>query len=175
MPMPVPKDGESEDAFMDRCMGADGMVEEFPESDQRAAVCHKQFRGNAAPPVVNVTAKGRLMRESRQRREFAFSVQVNAAELRVDKIDGREFKVFPAVMLNEGVLRSVSSPGPELVLSEVFGKGVEGGRAAVLKKEKEGFVFNRRNDGVKLRYLVGKSVGKAKKSGRRLEILRRME
>src|SRR3972149_2949727 len=69
--------GEREDAFMDRCMGADGMVEEFPESDQRAAVCHKQFRGNAAPPVVNVTAKVRMMRESRQRREFAFSGQVN--------------------------------------------------------------------------------------------------
>ena len=195
MPMPVPKDGESEDAFMDRCMGADGMVEEFPESDQRAAVCHKQFRGNAAPPVVNVTAKVRMMRESRQRREFAFSVQVNAAELRVDKIDGREFKVFPAVMLNEGVLRSVSSPGPELVLSEEFGKVVEGwngrpitaghpqrdddfvsaGRPDVFNREQMGFVFNSRMDGDKLRSEMWIDVDKAKKSDGGLEILRRME
>lgn len=39
MPIPKPHDGESKDDFMDRCMGDDTMVSEYP-ADQRAAVCN---------------------------------------------------------------------------------------------------------------------------------------
>lgn len=44
MPLPTPKSGENEDAFISRCMGNDEMNKEFPETDQRAAVCFKQWR-----------------------------------------------------------------------------------------------------------------------------------
>ena len=44
MPLPKPNPGESQDDFVSRCMGNDTMNEEFPEQDQRAAVCMSQFK-----------------------------------------------------------------------------------------------------------------------------------
>ncbi len=43
MPIPKPRDSEDRDAFVSRCMGADFMVEEFPDNDQRLAVCFRQL------------------------------------------------------------------------------------------------------------------------------------
>lgn len=42
--LPTPS-GESEDVFISRCMGDDQMVKEFPDQDQRAAVCYAQWTG----------------------------------------------------------------------------------------------------------------------------------
>lgn len=39
MPMPEPKDGESEEEFFGRCMGDDLMNEDYPDEKQRYAVC----------------------------------------------------------------------------------------------------------------------------------------
>ena len=44
MPIPEPRDSESEDEFIDRCMSNDMMNEEYPESDQRYAICISQWR-----------------------------------------------------------------------------------------------------------------------------------
>lgn len=43
MPLPRPRDGESEGDFMQRCMGSEVMNEDFPESGQRYAVCQRQW------------------------------------------------------------------------------------------------------------------------------------
>lgn len=43
MPLPTPSKGEDRDAFISRCMSA--LKGEFPDQDQRLAVCFKQFRG----------------------------------------------------------------------------------------------------------------------------------
>lgn len=40
MPMPKPKDGESKDDFLSRCMGSDMMNDDYPDNDQRYAVCN---------------------------------------------------------------------------------------------------------------------------------------
>ena len=45
MPLPKPNSGESEDAFMERCMSDDKMGAEYPDKDQRVAVCMTSFRG----------------------------------------------------------------------------------------------------------------------------------
>jgi hypothetical protein len=42
MPLPTPHDGEAQDAFISRCHEA--LAGEFPETDQRNAVCFKQWR-----------------------------------------------------------------------------------------------------------------------------------
>lgn len=42
--MPTPRKGESEDDFVDRCMGDDEAAEDFPDAEQRAAFCHETFR-----------------------------------------------------------------------------------------------------------------------------------
>ena len=54
MPIPKPNSGESEDAFMGRCMDSDTMQAEYPESDQRVAVCLSSFRdGNKKGTDMN--------------------------------------------------------------------------------------------------------------------------
>lgn len=44
MPLPKPNEGESRDDFMTRCMGNPTMNEEYPDNEQRAAVCNSQWR-----------------------------------------------------------------------------------------------------------------------------------
>ena len=44
MPLPMPNSGETEKAFISRCMGDKNMNSEFPEQEQRAGVCYSQFR-----------------------------------------------------------------------------------------------------------------------------------
>ena len=43
MPLPEPEGGESQSDFMGRCMSA--LKGEFPDMQQRMAVCMKQSRG----------------------------------------------------------------------------------------------------------------------------------
>ena len=43
MPMPKPQKGEAEEAFIERCMGDETMKDEYPDNDQRLAVCYKQW------------------------------------------------------------------------------------------------------------------------------------
>lgn len=45
MPMPEPKKGESQKDFIERCMADRVMNEEYPEADQRRAVCQSQWDG----------------------------------------------------------------------------------------------------------------------------------
>lgn len=40
MPLPKPHTNETESAFMTRCMADPTMEEEYPDSDQRLAVCN---------------------------------------------------------------------------------------------------------------------------------------
>jgi len=41
--MPEPRKGESRDEFLDRCMGDDESVEDFPDAEQRFAFCNSEF------------------------------------------------------------------------------------------------------------------------------------
>ena len=45
MPLPKPSLGESRDEFLGRCVGDDKVTSEFPDRDQRVAVCISQFEG----------------------------------------------------------------------------------------------------------------------------------
>ena len=45
MPLPTPNGQESEDEFIGRCMASETMQSEFPDKDQRSAVCYRQWRG----------------------------------------------------------------------------------------------------------------------------------
>lgn len=44
MPLPEPRTGEAQSDFISRCMGDDTMVQEYPDEDQRNAVCFSQWR-----------------------------------------------------------------------------------------------------------------------------------
>jgi len=43
MPLPKPKTGENQKQFIKRCMGESTMIIEFPNTDQRFAVCQTQW------------------------------------------------------------------------------------------------------------------------------------
>lgn len=43
MPLPEPRDDEQKDNFIDRCMGNDVAVEDFPDESQRRDVCESQW------------------------------------------------------------------------------------------------------------------------------------
>jgi hypothetical protein len=44
MPLPTPNKGESKDDFISRCAGNETMNNEFPDQDQKLAVCYSQWR-----------------------------------------------------------------------------------------------------------------------------------
>lgn len=44
MPLPTPRDDEKQDAFISRCMGSETAMKDFPEQEQRLAVCFNRFR-----------------------------------------------------------------------------------------------------------------------------------
>lgn len=44
VPLPKPRDGESKEDFLKRCMGNDTMVSEYSNIDQRYAICNTQWR-----------------------------------------------------------------------------------------------------------------------------------
>jgi len=48
MPIPTPQSGESEQQFFERCMSSDVMEREFPDENQRQAVCHAQWRNKGS-------------------------------------------------------------------------------------------------------------------------------
>lgn len=60
MPVPSPRKDEERQAFISRCMGDTSMKREFPEQEQRAAVCFRQWRtkkrASAYAPLSGVWA-----------------------------------------------------------------------------------------------------------------------
>ena len=52
MPIPKPKKGEREKVFMGRCMDNDTMQAEYPDSNQRVALCLSSFQNNGKKEIV---------------------------------------------------------------------------------------------------------------------------
>jgi hypothetical protein len=57
MPLPVPRKGESKDAFVTRCMGDEVAKADFKDVDQRLAVCLKQEQIRGEPEHPDLPAK----------------------------------------------------------------------------------------------------------------------
>lgn len=63
MPLPKPNDNESRQDFISRCMGNEVMNRDFPDNDQRMAVCQRQWEENkmntkSFKPDVKLSEKG---------------------------------------------------------------------------------------------------------------------
>lgn len=54
--MPLPQRNKDEDAkkFVNRCMSSDKMKKEFPDPDQRVAVCTNQSRAGATGDILKL-------------------------------------------------------------------------------------------------------------------------
>lgn len=46
MPLPEKQPNENKDDFISRCMSDNVMTKEFPDTDQRLAVCNSQWESN---------------------------------------------------------------------------------------------------------------------------------
>jgi len=63
MPIPQPKQSESENEFMQRCMSDEKMISEYP-TEQRAAVCRSAFDEQLAASKVSFDYDGTLTKAS---------------------------------------------------------------------------------------------------------------
>lgn len=86
MPVPKPKDEESQDDFVGRCHTA--LADEFTDEKQRHAVCMDAWRKSSANAAY-----------------VTFAVQ-QAGEPRTENLMGREFRVVPAVLVQSQVLNN---------------------------------------------------------------------
>lgn len=59
MPIPTPKTSEKQSEFMQRCMGDEKMVNEYP-TEQRAAICRTAFEEKLATEKVSFDYDGTL-------------------------------------------------------------------------------------------------------------------
>ena len=179
MPLPVPKKGEKEDAFVSRCMGDGVMNEDYPESDQRAAICHSQFGKKMA---ANLS----LNEETKQVRELR---HLMSNLIRRDKLEGEECLVCPTVLIVEGVHNGMFYPNEELekfpdswngrpvIVNHTFenGKAVTANQPKYLEKQTVGHVFNTRWDS-KIKKLVGEAwIGIKKCVALAPDILKKLE
>lgn len=48
MPLPTPRKGQDQNAFMQKCMGNETIKKDFPDQKQRIAVCLSQFKRKKA-------------------------------------------------------------------------------------------------------------------------------
>jgi len=60
MPLPKPNDGESENDFIERCMSNETMKEDYPDNDQRLAVCYNQWEGDSEQSERRITLQAEL-------------------------------------------------------------------------------------------------------------------
>lgn len=61
MPIPRPSKDESRDKFISRCMGDKVMNKEFPERQQRYAVCNKAWERKTQSTIADSTKVERII------------------------------------------------------------------------------------------------------------------
>jgi uncharacterized protein len=105
MPLPMPKKGEAQDTFIERCMGNPTMKSEFPDNKQRLAVCHAQWKKRSTA----FAGADRLM----DRRYLSEGAEVRVAD--DDDEDKRTITGYAAVFNAEALImpgfREVVRPG----------------------------------------------------------------
>ena len=70
MPLPKPRSDEKKDEFLSRCMGDETMNSEYPDKDQRYAVCVSQFEGSIQEGSREIRRKlARIIAEGRKKRQ----------------------------------------------------------------------------------------------------------
>jgi len=136
MPQPKPKDGETKDEFLQRCMGNKVMNDEYPDEKQRYAVCNsiwakekKDMNKQTVAPQIDGTL---------EKRTFTF------AELRVEdgdkpKITGHA-AVFNKLSENLGGFRERIAPG-------AFEKTIEKSDVRALINHDSNLVLGRNKSG----------------------------
>ena len=80
MPLPKPSLGEDRDDFISRCMGDDKVVQEFPDSDQRVAVCNSQFEGGKMTQETQVDLEEYIEEQETKSEEMDIAFEYKAED-----------------------------------------------------------------------------------------------
>ncbi|MGD9276351.1 MAG: HK97 family phage prohead protease [Candidatus Pacearchaeota archaeon] len=84
MPIPKPKDTETKDEFLKRCMGDSLMNDEYPDNDQRYAICNSLWKNKDTKEVKMEKTKKSYF----ESRSYPFEVRMVEEENEVPKIVG---------------------------------------------------------------------------------------
>ena len=97
MPLPTPNSGENEDDFMERCLTDPTMIDDFPSSEQRTAVCLRQWEsgGNNNMRVIELSGDVGFEITNRELKKH-LDGKKDAVRIKVDSYGG---SVFEAVRL----------------------------------------------------------------------------
>lgn len=108
MPLPEPRNNETHDDFRERCMGDETAVSEFPEEDQRYAVCETQWREreNRSIDMENKFYKYLTLKSDFNEKDFTVTataskeiVDRDGDIIKVKGIDTKNWKKNPVIML----------------------------------------------------------------------------
>lgn len=80
MPLPKPSLGEDRDEFISRCMGDDKVIQEFPDSDQRVAVCNSQFEGGKMTEETQVDLEEYIEEQETKSEEMDIAFEYKAED-----------------------------------------------------------------------------------------------
>ena len=80
MPLPKPSLGEDRNDFLSRCMGDDKVVQEFPDSDQRIAVCNSQFEGGKMTEETQVDLEEYIEEQETKSEEMDIEFEYKAED-----------------------------------------------------------------------------------------------
>jgi len=90
MPIPKPKNNESRQTFITRCMGDKTMTSEFTDSDQRLAVCTSEYDSNKEDSTQNDEKHIRAVEETDDSYIIEFGKSKPNSEETVDEMASKE-------------------------------------------------------------------------------------
>ena len=121
MPLPKPSLGEDRDEFVGRCMGDDKLIQEFPDSDQRVAVCNAQFEGGKMTEETQIDLEEYIAdhEAKSETMDIAFEYKATA-----DEEEKGAFSGYGSIFGNKDL-------GNDIVVSGAFAKSIgrKGARA----------------------------------------------
>lgn len=109
--MPKPNQGESRDAFIERCMGDSEAASDFPNRAQRFAVCQSLWAERGNQEDKSDMSMGNQVRVN-------VTSRVNQSMIRREKRNGRDVIIVPSATLpDDVVMNNIKYPADEIASS----------------------------------------------------------
>mgnify|MGYP003147388639 CR=1 FL=1 len=116
MPIPKPRKGETESGFMERCMGSDTMRSEYPQRDQRVAVCLSSFRDKQKGTEMSDATVEELSDDLEEKvLDIAFDLKAYGDD--EDDEDRGKFSGYGSIFGNKDL-------GNDVIMSGAFSKSI---------------------------------------------------
>ena len=120
MPLPKPKNNESQDDFIERCMSNNTMQKEYPDDDQRLAVCFSQWKNKEKKSMATErryidTGECRLLEEGNKIEGYAAVFNKWSEDLGFFRENIKK-GAFKKTLEDEADVRALINHDPNLIL-----------------------------------------------------------